>query len=190
MNRKNLHLVQFINLNHYKALFLSKLEYNYKLINMKLLKFLPLLAVLILSSCQEKKEADDMAETAEIRDPSEANAQWIDAWNRNNPKELDTLTSEDAVLYIQGQNMRVDSIRSWYNNAAPMMKDLKTRAEVEYSTNDIAYQAGTYSHGIKNDSLNTTYEGTYTFIWKKMDNDWKMQVMNITDKEPDTTATE
>lgn len=158
---------------------------------MKLLKFLPVFAVLLFSSCNEgKKETVETTEQAEVRAPSEANKQWIDAWNRNNPQELDTLTSKDAVLFMQGQSMNADSIRSWYNNAAPMMKNLRTNVKVEYTTNDIAYEAGTYSHGIKNDSLNTTYEGTYTFIWKKANNDWKMQVMNITDKEPDTTATE
>ncbi len=159
---------------------------------MKLFKLLPVFALLFLSSCDDqKKEADDkeeMAETTEVRDPAEASAQWIDAWNRNNPQELDTLTSADAVLYMQGKHMSADSIRSWYNMAAPMMKGLKTNPEVKYSNNEIAYEAGTYSHHMKNDSLNTKYEGTYTFIWKKMDNDWKVEVMNITDREMDTTA--
>ncbi|GAA4308671.1 hypothetical protein GCM10023115_36710 [Pontixanthobacter gangjinensis] len=159
---------------------------------MKLINCLPLLLLILTISCADQKEAEDKEEIAEadIRKPAEANAQWVDAWNRNNPKELDTLTANDAVLYMEGQQMNADSIRSWYNNAAPMMKDLKTNAQVEYATGDIAYEAGTYSHGIKNDSLNTTYEGTYTFIWKKSNNDWKLQVMNITDKEQDTTAAE
>ena len=133
---------------------------------------------------------DDLTQQAEVRDPAEANKQWIDAYNRNNQKELDTLTSTDAVLYLQGQNMNADSIRSWYNTAAPMMKDLKTNPEVEYSNTEVAYEAGTYMHGIKNDSTNTTYEGTYTFIWKRMDNDWKLQVLNITGKEPEGSANE
>lgn len=160
---------------------------------MKLIKFLPLFSLLLILGCADNKKMEteeEMETQAEVREPSEANAQWIDAWNRNNPKELDTLTSDDAVLYMQGQQMNADSIRSWYNNAAPMMRDLKTNPEVEYAAGDIAYEAGTYSHGIKNDSLNTTYEGTYTFIWKKMDSNWKLQVLNITDKEPDTIATE
>lgn len=161
---------------------------------MRLLKFLPLFTLLLFSSCaDEKKETsdmDEMAQEAEVRDPADANKQWIDAWNRNNPQELDTLTSTDAVLYMQGQSMNADSIRSWYNNAAPMMKDLKTIPEVEYSSAEVAYEAGTYMHGIKNDTTNTTYEGSYTFIWKKMDNDWKLQVMNITDKETESTVSE
>lgn len=160
---------------------------------MKLLKFLPLIALLFLSSCEDKKEADDMDEMAgqaEIRDPSEANAQWVDAWNRNNPQELDTLTAEDAILYMEGNTMNKDSIRSWYNEAAPMMNNLRTNSEVKYSGKDVAYEAGTYEFGVKNDTMNNIYEGTYTLIWKRMDNDWKVQVMNINGKDADTTSAE
>ena len=173
-------------------MFLSKLESNQKPKKMKPSKYLLIFLIPFIFSCGEQKEKENKNEVAEteVRDPAEANRQWIDAWNRNNPKELDTLTAEDAVLYMQGQQMNADSIRSWYSNAAPMMKDLKTNAQVEYTTGDIAYEAGTYSHGIKNDTSNTTYEGTYTFIWKKFKDDWKLQVLNITDKETDSTAAE
>ena len=53
-----------------------------------------------------------MAEQAEVHDPAEANKQWVDAWNRNNPQELDTLTATDAVLYMEGETMKADSIKS------------------------------------------------------------------------------
>ncbi|CAL68017.1 nuclear transport factor 2 family protein [Christiangramia forsetii] len=162
---------------------------------MKLLKFLPLFALLFIYSCNdaEKKETDDMddmAEQAEIRDPAESNKQWIDSWNSNDVATLDSLTSSSAVLYMEGGSMSSDSIRAWYKNAAPMMKALKTQPEANYSGKDIAYEAGTYSYQIKGDSLNNTYNGAYTLIWKKTNNDWKLQVMNITDKASDSTATE
>ncbi|MBT8319546.1 MAG: hypothetical protein KJP01_05390 [Gramella sp.] len=161
---------------------------------MKLLKLLPVFALLFFSGCNEEKketdDLDDMAKQAEIRDPTEANMQWIDAWNRNNPLELDTLTATDAVLYMEGEAMPSDSIRSWYKNAAPMMKDLKTNAEVTYANSEVAYEAGTYSHGIKGDTLNNVYEGSYTLIWKIADNDWKLQVLNIAAKEADLPGDE
>lgn len=157
---------------------------------MKLLKLLPLFALVLLSSCEEKKEADDMAEQAEVRDPAEVNKEWIDSWNRNDPAALDSLTAGDAVLYMQGNTMNADNIRAWYKEAAPMMKDLQTTSEVSYTGKDVAYDAGAYSHGVKGDSTETTYEGAYTFIWKKTDKDWKLQVMNITDKTQDTTSTQ
>lgn len=158
---------------------------------MKLLKLLPVFALLFLSSCnEEKKTAANMEDMAEVRDPAEANMQWIDAWNRNNPHELDTLTAADAMLYMEGEAMNSDSISSWYKNAAPMMKDLKTSAEVTYANTEVAYEAGSYSHGIKGDSLNNTYEGSYTLIWKRMNNDWKLQVLNIAGKEADLSPGE
>lgn len=69
-----------------------------------------------------------------------------------------------------------------------MMKNLKTSPEITYSNKDVAYEAGTYSHGIKADSLNNTYEGSYTLIWKKVNNDWKLQVVNIAGRDEDTPA--
>ena len=160
---------------------------------MKLLKFLPLLALLFLNSCEEKKETDDMdamAEQAEVQDPADVNKEWIDSWNRNDVATLDSLTAQDAVLYMQGTHMNADSIRAWYKASAPMMKDLQTKSERSFSGKDLAYDAGTYKHGVKGDTMGTTYEGSYTFIWKRADNDWKLQVLNITDIIPDSTATE
>ncbi len=161
---------------------------------MKFIKLLPVLAFLFLGSCDDqKKERGNMndAQEVEVRDPSAANSQWIDAWNRNNPQELDTLTADDAMLYMEGEAMNKDSITAWYTNAAPMMKNLKTNPEVKYSNKEIAYEAGTYSHSIKADSLNTTYEGSYTLIWKRVENDWKLQVLNIAGRDelssPDET---
>ncbi|WP_166435189.1 YybH family protein [Christiangramia sabulilitoris] len=161
---------------------------------MKLFKLLPVFVLLLFSSCQEEKEEtdeiDDMATQAELRDPAEANKQWIDAWNRNNPRELDTLTSDDAMLYMEGMPMNRDSIRSWYKNAAPMMKGLKTNPEVKYSSAEVAYEAGTYSHGMKSDTLNNVYGGSYTLIWKRVNNDWKLQVLNIAGSPEDNSDSE
>lgn len=162
---------------------------------MKLLKIIPLFALLFLFSCNDadRKEADDMddiAEQAETRDPAEINKEWIDSWNRNDVNTLNSLTAGDAVLYMQGKSMNADSIRAWYKETAPMMEDLKTESEMNYSGKELAYDAGTYSHGVKGDTTGTTFEGAYTFIWKKTNNDWKLQVMNIADKTPDSTAVE
>ncbi|SDS46860.1 nuclear transport factor 2 family protein [Gramella sp. MAR_2010_147] len=162
---------------------------------MKLLKILPLFALLFIYSCNdaEKKETDDMddmAEQAEVRDATEMNRQWIDSWNNNDAASLDSLTSSSAVLYMEGSSMTADSIRAWYKTSAPMMKGLKTQPEANYSGKNIAYEAGTYSYQVKGDSLNNTYNGAYTLIWKKANKDWKLEVMNITSKVLDSTTTE
>ncbi|MFV8225144.1 YybH family protein [Christiangramia aquimixticola] len=158
---------------------------------MKILKFLPVLALFLLSSCDDKKETkdhDEMAQEVEVQDPAEVNKAWIDGWNKNNAASLDSLTARDAVLYMQGNFVEADSLRAWYKMAAPQMKNLRTSPKNSYTGKDLAYESGTYEHHMQNDSLQNTYNGAYTLIWKKKDNNWKLQVINITDSTPDTTA--
>lgn len=157
---------------------------------MKFLKLIPLFALLCFIGCDDsKREADDMEEM-EVRDPSETNKEWMDAWNANDPDKLQSLTADNAVLYMDGEAFESDSISAWYKNNAPMMKDLNTSPELKYSSDSIAYEVGTYRHMVKEDSLNTPHEGTYTVIWERADDDWKVRFMNITEKHTDTTSTE
>ena len=60
-----------------------------------------------------------------------------------------------------------------------VMKDLETSGTYNNSTNKVGYQAGTYSHGLKeNDSLQLN--GTFTFIWEREQSDeWKLTVISI-----------
>lgn len=161
---------------------------------MKLLKLIPLFALLIFASCDNpNRKTDDREEMAEenYTNPDEMNRNWIEAWNTNQPDSLESMTADDAVLLMEGGEMyNRDSISSWYKNGAAMMKDLKTNVEIKNSNDHMAYEAGTYSHGNKNDSIGRTYEGTYVVIWERDSLDWKVKVMSITDKAPDSTATE
>ncbi len=160
---------------------------------MKVLKLIPLFTLLIFAACDNSnREANDqegMADEANYTNPGEMNRNWIAAWNTNQPDSLEAMTADDAVLMIEGGKMyNRDSISSWYKNGAAMMRDLKTNAEAQNSDDHFAYEAGTYSHGYKNDSTNTKYEGTYVVIWERDSLDWQVKVMSITDKTPDSTA--
>lgn len=157
---------------------------------MKFLKLMPLFVLLCLVGCNDSNRDKAETEEMEIRDPSETNQEWMDAWNNNDPDKLESLTASDAVLYMDGEAYETDSISSWYQNNAPMMRDLNTTPEINYSNDSVAYEAGTYRHMIKEDSLNTPHEGTYTVIWERDDNDWKVKFMNITEKDRDTTSTQ
>lgn len=160
---------------------------------MKLLKLIPLFALLIFASCDNNRETDDQEEMVEdnYTNPDEVNRNWIAAWNSNQPDSLEAMTADDAVLLLEGGKMYDrDSISSWYENGSAMMKDLQTNVEIKNSTDHMSYEAGTYSHGMKNDSTNAKYEGTYVVIWERDSLDWKIKVMSITDKTPDSTATE
>lgn len=164
---------------------------------MKLVKLMPLLALLFFVACNnpnkedDADDMDDMSEQANYTNPDEMNTHWVDAWNNNQPDSLDAMTADDAVLLMEGGKMYDrDSISSWYKNGAAWMKNLKTKSEIKNSGDHIAYEAGTYSHNSKNDSIDTKYEGTYVVIWERDSLDWKVKVMSITDKSADSTATD
>lgn len=161
---------------------------------MKLVKLFPLLALLFFVACNnpnKEDDADDMAEEANYTNPDEMNRNWINAWNNNQPDSLEAMTADDAVLMMEGGKMfNRDSISSWYKNGASMIEGLKTQVKASNSDDHFAYEAGTYSHAAKNDSTGTKYEATYVVIWERDSLDWKVKVMSITDKTPDSTATE
>ncbi len=160
---------------------------------MKLFYLILVSSILVLSSCENSPRqdaAEEMTAESTLQDPMEANQQWIDAWNQNDAQQLDSLTSTKAFLYMEGNSMPAESISEWYKEAAPMMKDLKIKSMMSYAGENVAYDSGTYMHGIQGDTTETSYEGTYTFIWKREGNDWKMEVMNINDRTLDSTSTE
>ncbi|WP_159039890.1 DUF4440 domain-containing protein [Christiangramia fulva] len=157
---------------------------------MKVFKLFPLFVLLIFASCDnQNRENENMEEETSFTNPEEMNRNWVNAWNSNQPDSLEAMTADDAVLLLEGGKMYDrDSISSWYEKGASMMKDLKTNAEIKNSDDHFAYEAGTYSHNYKNDSTDTKYEGTYVVIWERDSLDWKVKVMSITDKAPDSTA--
>ncbi len=161
---------------------------------MKLIKLMPFMAMLIFIGCDNSsREADDademLAEEVTMRDPAEVNKEWEDAWNQNDPQKLESMTADDAVLFMSGEINESDSLSSWYKMVAPDMKDLKTTTESKGQGKDFAYMAGTFSHGSKQDSTEH-YQGTYTFIWERDSTDWKIKVMSINDKVADSSAVE
>ncbi len=161
---------------------------------MKLIKLMPLLALLLFVACDNQKkddDAEDMAEEANYKSPAQVSSSWVGAWNNNQPDSLEAMTADDAVLLMDGGEMlNRDSISTWYKNGAAMMKDLKTTAEIKNSTDHMAYEAGTYAHHSKNDSIDNTYEGAYVVIWERDSLDWKVKVMSITNKVPDSSMAE
>ena len=61
------------------------------------------------------------------------------------------------------------------------MKDLEMRSLKKGSTDHLAYDTGVYTHSYTTDT--TKYQGSYTFIWERTDDDseWKVKAMNISD---------
>lgn len=155
--------------------------------------FLVFPLLLLILACGENKPKDP--EVIEVReqtfqDPEEAMKEWGDAWNSNDPRQIISRTAEDAVLVLNGEEVSKDSIRSFIENAGSAMADLQMNSLDRNSSDRMAYDTGTYTHGYTNDT--TTYRGTYTFIWEREGNDpgWQVKVMNISNVHPDYGITE
>ncbi|MFD1094837.1 YybH family protein [Salegentibacter chungangensis] len=162
---------------------------------MKLLKLLPLMALMIFVSCQEVKEeeAEEKKEMVEVRKPDQVMKDWISAWNNNDAKGIKDLTAKNAVLLHNGRAVQKDSVMAWIDGGAAIMKDLEINSLKKNAADQIAYEAGTYTHVYKdNDSLEV--KGTYTVIWERAKNDslgWQIRLMSIADmQEKDTLNVE
>ena len=158
---------------------------------MKALKLFPVLALFIfLGSCGEKENRDvEVAEdnllaTQEVPDPDEVINDWSEAWNSNDPAQVQAMTAPDAVLVLNGNEFPQDSLAGWVQAATSAMKDLQMQSLKKGSADNFAFDTGTYSHTYTDDT--TRYEGTYTFIWERSneDNEWMVKVMNISNAQP------
>lgn len=160
---------------------------------MKMFKLLPFLTLLlVLGACQDRErevadEDDLMVEEADTWNEEEAMANWRDAWNQNDPQALEAATANDAVLFLEGKSFRQDSITAWIQNSASWMKDLSTTSVMKNRTDNIAYEAGTYTHSsTENDTLRGS--GTYTVIWERGDDqEWSIKLMDVSPQiQPDS----
>lgn len=149
---------------------------------MKLLKLTPVLALLlVLGACNDReREAAEVEEVVveDNWDADEAMNTWRDDWNANDSTSLRAATANDAVLFIEGKAHRNDSVSAWINNSASWMNRLETTPVVKNKGEKFAYEAGTYTHSTReNDTLQM--QGTYTVIWERMGEDWKIKLMDI-----------
>lgn len=153
---------------------------------MKTLKIFLLPALLTILACQENTTTTTAETATRAADPDQLLQRWDEAWNQNNIDSLQNLLADDAVLLMEGEEYSTSDINDWMRENSQAMRDLKTEAKVKRSTGDVAYQAGTYSHGLKeNDTLE--FNGTFTFVWERQnDDEWKVRLMDINQRR-DTT---
>ena len=161
---------------------------------MKKLRFLPLIALLLLTgACEqsmnrEGEEEPIVPEEAqeEFEDPEVVIQEWEDAWTSNNVEELQNLTADDAVLVLNGREVMQDSLAGFLENAGAQMQDLQMESIASGSTDRMVYDTGIYEHTYKNDTA-TTYRGSYTFIWERPEGEqeWQVAVMNISNEHED-----
>ncbi|MHA6279380.1 DUF4440 domain-containing protein [Salinimicrobium sp. CAU 1759] len=149
---------------------------------MKLLKTILFLALLfIFGACNDgEREAAEVEEVVmeDSWDADEAMTEWRDNWNANDSTSLRAATANDAVLFMEGRALRNDSVTAWINNSASWMNELATTPVVKNKGENFAFEAGTYTHSTReNDTLQL--QGTYTVIWERMDEDWKIKLIDV-----------
>lgn len=153
---------------------------------MKMYRLLPFLALLlILGACQDRErevaEEDEMiAHEADSWDENEAMTNWREAWNENDAQSLEAATADDVVLLFDGKAHRQDSVSAWIQNSASWMKNLRTTSVMKNRADNVAYEAGTYTHATKENDT-TQMAGTYTVIWERSgnQNEWGIKLINI-----------
>lgn len=170
-----------------KNLIISKLEGLTKTNQeMKTLKSMGLMSLLLLfMSCgdgREEQAEEVVTSEVEMENADEVMTDWRNAWNNSDPDALQELTGNDAVLLLNGREVAKDSIMAWYRNSTQMVRELETNSTVQNSGEDIAYEAGTYTHAMPEDS-NVQVQGTYTVVWERENDEWKVRLMNISPSE-------
>lgn len=157
---------------------------------MKMLNSILMFSImLLLGACGENRsgEAEEEAMVAETQyqDADEAMAEWKQAWDSNDPLQIMSRTADDVVLVLNGSEVPQDSIRSFLQESGSAMRDLQMNSLEKNSTDRLAYDTGTFSHGYNNDTV--TYNGSYTFIWERIENEptWLVKVMNISGVHPE-----
>lgn len=158
---------------------------------MKTFKLLFVLSLFVfLSSCREnEKEITENAENElvtgqEVPNSDEVIENWNNAWSSNDTAQVRAMTADDAVLVLNGREFPQDSLDAWVQAAGAVMKDLQMQSLKKGSTENMAYDTGTYSHTYTTDT--TQYAGSYTFIWERSndENEWKVKAMNISETQP------
>lgn len=153
---------------------------------MKLRKVFPLLALLMsFWACDENRNAEAETELAtadlEVEDPEESMDQWEEAWNMNDAENLKELMADDGVLVLNGENMQKEDTDIWFDITAPYMKNLRTTPVIRKIDETMAYEVGDYIHGTtENDTVQM--QGSYTMIWERDQNEWRVKLMNISPK--------
>lgn len=148
--------------------------------------------MLLFVACGETKNSEENEELeeaeVEYQDPEMAMGEWNDAWSSNDPQKIFDETADDVLVVLNGTEVPADSVQGFIEESGAAMKDLNMQSLAKGSTDKMAYDTGTYTHQYNN-SDTTRYEGTYTFIWERQDDeaDWKVTVMNISDKSQTAT---
>lgn len=165
---------------------------------MKTMKLIPLFLLMLLTiACGENRgqeahrESDQMAIAGEERgEVDQVMDRWKQAWNNNDSESLEKMAADDAVLLFFGEAKTNGDLKKWISETSAWMKDLNSTPLVKNVGENMAYEAGTFTHRSKaNDTMQ--YEGAYVVVWERpgKEGEWKIKLMDVSPRvDMDTLA--
>ena len=112
-------------------------------------------------------------------------------------KDLDNtvkMYAKDVIIHIsnespiQGKNHRIEVIKRTFTNLGNTKSTTKNDdlyTEIS-STGDMAWSCGQYTSDYVTDGNSNIAKGKYIFIWKKVDDEWKIAAFSNSSIQPNT----
>jgi len=110
------------------------------------------------------------------------NAQWIEAWEKGDPKLLAAIFTEDGILLSQGGRV-FKGRQQIFERQKEAMQSVTRPIKVSVITvkiwldGDAAYETGKYKYEYTEKGKPVTEEGRYVTMWKRQnDGSWKLSM--------------
>ena len=110
------------------------------------------------------------------------NAQWIEAWEKGDPKLVAALFTDDAVMLslggkvFKGRQQILERQRTAMQSVTHPIKVSVVTVKI-WLDGDTAYETGKYKYEYAEKGKPTTEEGRYVTAWKRQDDgSWKLSM--------------
>lgn len=142
------------------------------------LAFIILFASVSFAQTTNSKSPDVLAEAKRAID--KGNAQWIEAWDKNDPSMIASIFTEDGAILsssgrvIKGHQRIQESMKAFMQALGKGSKVTVTTTNV-WVDGDTAYETGKSTYTYQQDGKTVADEGRYATSWKRQkDGSWKL----------------
>jgi len=113
------------------------------------------------------------------------NAVFCAGWNNKDSAAIMNTIAEDAIVMNDAViHIGKDSIaKNWISGGVKVLSNIKTNSSIQKGSEDLAYDAGTYSLDLTPPGGPVLKEkGNYSMVWTKQDNNqWLLTLIHIED---------
>lgn len=157
---------------------------------MKIMKLITCIVLLSFVACDTAKKEDSASVIVEetVVIVPVGTSSWNQAWNTKDLDALRQMTGDGAVMLAEGEMMNRQQIDTWFQENVGAVKDLQTTPAMSNTGETIAYEGGTYTHKVE--GTDQTFDGVYTVVWEKIGEDWKIKLLDLSSKIPESSSAE